>query len=94
MVRHLLYKVLLVLLTRHIYICKYWSDQSEHIQFNMIYTDDMPKLVKVYKQFEMNYKRREELKNNIENEKEKTPHVIHQSDPLSSIVDYGNGNKH
>ena len=30
----------------------------------------MPKLVKVYKLFEMNYKRREEFKNNIEYGKE------------------------
>ena len=45
----------------------------------MIYTDDMPKLVKVYK---------------IDIGKEKAAHVIHQSDPLLSIVDYGNGNKH
>jgi hypothetical protein len=80
--------------TKHIYICKYWSDQSEDTEFNMIYTDNMPKLVKVYKQFQVNYKRREEFNNNIENGKEETPHVIHQSDPLSSLVDYGNGNKH
>ena len=60
----------------------------------MIYTDDMPKLVKVYKEFEVNYKRREELKNKIEIGKEKTPNMIHQSDPLLSIVDYCNGNTH
>ena len=59
--------------TRHIYDCKYWSDQSEQIEFNMIYTNDMPKLVKVFKQFKVRYKRREEFKNNIENGKEQTP---------------------
>ena len=37
--------------TRHIYI-----------QFCMIYTDDMPKLVQAYRQFEVHYKKREEYK--------------------------------
>ena len=34
--------------TEHIYICKYWTtEQSEQYSFDMIYTDNMPKLVKV-----------------------------------------------
>ena len=72
--------------TRYIYICEYWNNQSEQIEIeiNMIYTDDMPKKVKVYRQFEVHYKRREEYK----------PHVIHHKDPLSSIIiDNSNGNK-
>ena len=46
--------------TKPIYICKYLTDQSEQIALNIIYTDDMPKLVRVYKEFEVNFKRREE----------------------------------
>ena len=55
----------------------------------------MPKLVKVYRQFQVNYERREEYKTKIENEKDNIPHVIQHRDPLSSIIiDYSNGNKH
>jgi hypothetical protein len=48
--------------TKHIYLCKYWSNESEKTQFEMIYTDNMSKLVQVYKQFNKNYKRREGYK--------------------------------
>ena len=49
----------------------------------------MPKLVKVYDQFKDNYKKREEYQNEIEN-----PHATPLRDPLLSVTDYSNGNKH
>ena len=51
----------------------------------MIYKENIPKFVKVYKQFEINYKRRKEYENKIKN-KEINLHEILQSDPLFSIV--------
>ena len=54
----------------------------------------MPKLVKVYKQFEINYKRRQDYEIEINDEQRKNLHEIPQSDPLSSIVEYSYGNKH
>ena len=63
--------------TKHIYLCKQWTEQSEQYAFEMIYTDNMPKLVKVYKRFKECYKKREEFKTEIEN-----PHAIPLSDPL------------
>ena len=80
--------------TQHIYICRYWTDQSEKTPFELIYKENMPKLVKVYKQFEINYKRRQEYENEIKDEQRKNLHEIPQSDPLFSIVEYSNGNKH
>ena len=80
--------------TQHIYICRYWTDESEKTPFELIYKENMPKLVKVYKQFEINYKRRQEYENEIKDEQRKNLHEIPQSDPLFSIVEYSNGNKH
>ena len=39
----------------------------------MIYTDDMPKLVKFYKQFEVNIKEEKNLKTKLQLEKKKRP---------------------
>ena len=75
--------------TEHIYLCKYWTEQSGQYPFDIIYTDNMPKLVKVYDQFKDNYKKREEYQNEIEN-----PHATPLRDPLLSVTDYSNGNKH
>ena len=75
--------------TEHIYLCKYWTEQSEQYSFNNIYTDNMPKLVKVFCQFKDNYKKRKEFIEEIE-----TPHAIPIRDPLYSVKDYSNGNKH
>ena len=64
------------------------------MEFKMIYTDDMSKLVKVYRQFQVNYKRGKEYKTKIENGKDNTANVIHNRDPLSSIIiDFSNRNK-
>ena len=80
--------------TKHIYICKYWCNENEETKFEMIYTDDMPKLSKVYKHYETNLKKRENFKIVNENSEDRNLHVIHQPDPLFSNVEYSNGNKH
>ena len=80
--------------TRHIYNC--WKDVHDKDDFEMIYTDNLPKLVKVYKTFEVMFKRRE--KHNTDKETESKmdkddPSAIH-GDPLCSVFEYSNGNKH
>ena len=83
--------------SQHIYICKYWTDKSEHTPFEMIFSENMPKLVQVYKQFEIKYKERQDYKIKSEREEEnyeKTHHVIPQSDPLFSFIEHSDGNKH
>ena len=83
--------------SQHIYICKYWTDKSEQMPFEMIYSENTPKIVQVYKQFKINYKLREdyEIENQSREEnKEKTHHAIPQSDPLFSFIEHSNGNKH
>ena len=80
--------------TKHIYICKYWCNESETTKFEMIYTDDMPQLSKVFKQYEIKLKLREDFKIEYEkNTEERNLHVIDKSDPLFSNVESSNGNK-
>ena len=65
--------------------------------FEMIYSENTPTIVQVYKQFKINYKLREdyEIENQSKEEnKEKTHHAIPQSDPLFSFIEHSNGNKH
>ena len=77
--------------SKHIYICKKWKGENEQIPYEMIYTDHLPTLVQVYKQFEINFKRREEYESKYQTEKENKPHVIPQRDPLFSFEhSYGN----
>ena len=60
----------------------------------MIYSDDMPQLSKVYKQYEMNLKVRENFKiKYVKNSEDRNLHVIDLSDPLFSNVESSNGNK-
>ena len=79
--------------SKHIYICKKWKGENEQIPYEMIYTDHLPTLVQVYKQFEINFKRREEYESKYQTEKENKPHVIPQRDPLFSF-EHSYGNKH
>ena len=79
--------------TKHIYVCKYWSKEIEKTSFEMIYTDNILQLKKVYNQFDGNYKRREKYKSEVKNIDEET-HVINLYDPLFYNVEYSNGNKH
>ena len=75
----------------HIYTCKYWNSENEHekIPFEKIFEDNILKQIEVSKTFFQNFEKRERFKN--EKETENSPHVIHNSDPLSSIFEYGNG---
>jgi hypothetical protein len=82
--------------TKHIYTCKYWSDKSEKPNFEKIYTDNMNDLTKVYKHYMIHLTKKEKFEFEQEKaEKElRSPHAIVQSDPLFSVIEYSNGNKH
>ena len=82
--------------TKHIYTCKYWSDKSEKPNFEKIYTDNMNDLTKVYKHYMINLTKKDKFE--VEQEKAekelRSPHAIVQYDPMFSIIEYNNGNKH
>ena len=80
--------------TKHIYICQKWSDDNEKPSYEMIFSDNMPALTIVYKQYIVNLKNRESFKNEEMKNEVKIPHVIFQRDPLFSNVEFSNGNKH
>ena len=70
---------------RHIYSCKYLNNNKEEIL-----TEDVKLQSKVHKRFEYNMKQREKLRDM--NNHESNSHAILR-DPLSSLLEYSNGNK-
>ena len=84
---------------KHIYSCKWLNSDEPVTEYEEIFSDDVNKQVKVYRRFEENFEKREELLNENGSEQtvketKKSPHVIHNSDPLFSVfdcIDYSNG---
>ena len=74
---------------KHIYQCEMWNKENENEIpiFENIFGDNILELVKVNKQFQINYNRRERYKLEVKKKKEEElqPHVIQISDPLSSL---------
>jgi hypothetical protein len=74
---------------KHIYQCEFWNKENEKEKpiFESIFGDDISELVKVNKQFQINYNRREKytLEVEMKSEEQLQPHVIQISDPLSSL---------
>ena len=74
---------------KHIYQCEMWNKENENEIpiFENIFGDNISELVKVNKQFQINYNRRERYKLEVKKKKEEElqPHVIQISDPLSSL---------
>ena len=74
---------------KYIYQCEFWNKENEKEKptFESIFGDDISELVKVNKQFQINYNRREKytLEVKMKKEEQLQPHVIHSSDPLSSL---------
>ena len=74
---------------KHFYQCEFWNKENEKEKptFESIFGDDISELVKVNKQFQINYNRREKytLEVKMKKEEQLQPHVIHSSDPLSSL---------
>ena len=66
---------------KHIYTCKFWNqDKEEEIEYDKIFTNDIPKQLKISRRFFRNFEKREKHKN----ERGNVPHVIHVCDPLAS----------
>ena len=80
---------------RHIYVCQYWNNTNENVDCDLIFTDNMKQLKKVYNRFVQSYKNREnyitEKEENDKNEDIIT-HVIPNRDPLFSVIGHSNGN--
>ena len=84
---------------KHIYSCKWLNSVEPITEYEEIFSDDVNKQVKVYRRFEENFEKREEILNENGSEQtvketKKSSHVIHTSDPLLSVFDciaYSNG---
>ena len=78
---------------KHIYMCEYLTSETVKTPYEMIFSENVSKQKKVYKQFELNYDRRKQRNNGKQQNKENLSHVILVNcDPLSS-VEYSNGAK-
>ena len=81
---------------KHIYVCQYWNTTDENVDYDLIFTDNMKQLKKVYNRFVQSYKNRENyITEKEENGKTKDiiTHVIPNRDPLFSVIGHSNGNK-
>ena len=75
---------------KHIYICKELNSEKPESEYENVYTNDVRKIHTVYKRFDDNMKKRENLIKELENEEKLVSHVIQTRDPLYRIV-YSNG---
>ena len=75
---------------KHIYTCNELNSEKPESDYENVYTNDINKVHTVYKRFDENMKKRENLMKEHENEEKMVSHVIQSSDPLYSIV-YSNG---
>ena len=75
---------------KHIYKCKELNSEKPESEYENVYTNDVQKIQTVYKRFDDNMKKRENLMKELENEEKMVPQVIQSCDPLYSIV-YSNG---
>ena len=79
----------------HIYECKMLNKDEPLMEYCSIYTNDIDLIKVVYKRFEQNMEKREQImeknESNIEQkEKEKlSPPVIHTRDPLYAVYSKG-----
>ena len=80
---------------RHIYVCQYWNKTNENEDYDLIFTDNIKQLKKVYNRFVQSYKNRENyITEKEENDKYEDiiTHVIPNRDPLFSVIGHSNGN--
>ena len=75
---------------KHIYTCYELNSEKPESDYENVYTNDINKVHTVYKRFDENMKKRENLMKELENEEKMVSHVIQSRDPLYSIV-YSNG---
>ena len=81
---------------RHIYVCQYWNTTNENLNYDLIFSDNMKQLKKVYNRYIQSYKNGENyITEKEENEKTEDiiTHVISNRDPLFSVIGHSNGNK-
>ena len=80
---------------KHIYICQTLSNEEPTIEYENIYSNNVPLIKEVYTRFNNNMGKREKIQSeNDEQMKTKNKdisHVILSCDPLYSAIDYSNG---
>ena len=79
---------------RHIYESECWDTENNEIPYEKMYSENIGELKKVYIQFQVKFEKREEFLNKKELEENydgEPPHVIPVCDPLSSVLEFGNG---
>ena len=79
----------------HIYRSMVWNIESEKTPYKEIYSENINEIKKIYKHFRVSLENRNEFlsKNERMEKDEKSPHVILVCDPLSSVIEFGYGNK-
>jgi hypothetical protein len=75
----------------HVYICKQWTNEITHTNYNLIFEDDIKQITEVYGRFRNNYEIRKTYIDNQTNGNQS--HVISVCDPLFSVLGHSNGNK-
>ena len=70
---------------KHIYTCKFWNQEKEEvIEYEEIFTNNIPKQLKISRKFFRNLEKKEKHENC---ERQNVPHVIHICDPLASLIE-------
>ena len=79
----------------HIYKSIFWNIEHEKTLYEKIYSENISEIKKVYEHFKVSFDNRNKfLSENERKEKDdKSPHGILVCDPLSSVIEFGNGNK-
>ena len=79
----------------HIYRSMIWNIESEKTSYGKIYSENVHEIKKIYEHFKVSFDNRNDfLRKNERMEKDdESPHVILVCDPLSSVIEFGNGNK-
>jgi hypothetical protein len=72
----------------HIYKSQFWNTESEKILYEIIYSENISEIKKIYQHFKVSFENRNKFTSeNERNEKDdKPPHVIPVCDPLSSVI--------
>ena len=79
----------------YIFWIYFWNIESEKTTLEKIYSENVSEIKKTYEHFKVSFENRNKfLSENERKEKDdKSLHVIVSCDPLSSVVEFGDGNK-
>ena len=79
----------------YIYICPILNNEEQTIEYENIYSNNVPLIKEVYTRFENNMRNRERIQSendeHLKANNKDVSHVILSCDPLYSVIDYSNG---